>query len=209
MSFCNRQRAFTLVELMVTVSIIAILAVITYQSSAGVLRQQNTVNQMTIVKNAITQARARALEQTAVAKVDFAGGRVLTLLDLNGNGAFGDAADELITGESTTQGIELQTKFAEMIPGTHSDLGGAIPHPSGVYNVNDNSQGSFSTFVDDEFYILPTGLVYDEPGTNNPSGGTVFMRSSDGALLAMVHVTGLGDVRTAIRNKNDTDWTWQ
>ncbi len=204
-----RRPGYTLLELLVAMAIVAILAVVTYQSSAGVFRQSNVVGQMTVLKSAVVQARARALEQTAPAKIDLAGGRILTALDIDDSGSFGDSPEEVVVGDATGVGIQLDIKYVTMIPPGDAVIGGLVDHPSGAYKLNDVIGGSFSTFTNDDFYVMPTGLVYDEPGSNNPSGGTIFLRSADSQLVTLVHITGLGEVRTAIRNVNETGWTWQ
>ncbi len=207
----HKNRAFTLIELMVVVSIVAIMAVVAISSCVDVYNRNNVVSLLVIVKNAILKSRIRAVENTANVRFSVVDGRLLSLIDLDRNGGFGQDANgtddfrEVVVGESVSLGVNFRSKGAQLTAVTDPEIGGSILHPSGAYNITPSGTG-FSTFTNDEFLIGPTGIVRDTT-TNTPTHGTLFLKLDNGNMLALVHISALGEVVTALKEKGHSDWT--
>lgn len=216
MTSWHNRKAYTLVEIMIVVTIISILAVISYRSSTGVMRKSTLVGQAVGIKGSILKARARAIEKTVQVKVDLTDGNFLALADLDRGGFFGqngmglDDINELVVGNSVTEGIDFEAKKVDVIPVNDSDLGsGSIPHPSGAYSIDPAMASGYSTFPNDEFLVLPSGIIVSPANTSTPISGTIFMKTSDGEMLALIHVSALGEVKVAVKQKFETEWVWQ
>ena len=208
MCHSSRQKAFTLVELMTVVGLVAILVVVAIASTADVYHRNNLFSEMVILKNAVLKTRIRAVENTANARFSFENGLILAELDKNHNGVYGEDFTELIVGDEPGTGLEIGTKRVETLQVT-DNVGWPICHPSG-FCIQQRSAG-FTTIDGDAFIIGPTGIVRD-PQTNAPTDCTMFFSyRSEGQdkMQALVHVTTLGEVYTALREEGQNDWTWQ
>ena len=214
----NRKRAFTLTEILVVIVILSILSAGTYLSMRPMLLRSSVTSEMVKFKGMINRARAAAMENSAPVRVDLAGGRLLALVDLDRGGDFGADVDgnadinELVVGEAldTGAGLSRSGKSAVFVQAGDSDLGtDPIPHPSGAYDVEPANLMGFSTFENDQFIVTPRGLVLSALPPYTPVRGTFFIKSTDGFLLTLIHVTGTGEVKTATKHRNEGTWVWQ
>lgn len=208
------SRGWTLVELLIVMTIIAILAVAAVVSTRDLFRKSSLTAQTVGLKGAVQKARLRAIERNATVRVTLTGGRFLALVDLDRGGVYGQDATgttdpaELVYGNDITVGTDFDTSTVEWVTPSHPALGSiAIPHPSGAYDIQPGTGTGYSTFPNDTFFISPAGMIRDDNGT--VTGGSLFMREIDDQMVTLVHISAVGEVRTAFKERVDTEWTWQ
>jgi len=192
----NDFKAFSIIELVITLFILGLLAVIGIKLSTDVMRQTNVVSEMVAIKGSIQKARGEAIMSGVPVLFDYSGDEVLALADFDRDGTFGDRTEELVIGESTTDGLDFDFRGVEMVDSSDSALS-QLDHWSGLLN-------GLSDFPNFEFVITPTGGIRQRDGA--PAQGAIFIRNTDG-FAAAVYVSALGDIKTAIK-EDGGNWVW-
>lgn len=158
------KRAFSLIELLVAVSIGVVLSALAYKTMRPMMDRSNVVSEMTKFKAMINRAKAKAMETSAPVRVDLSAGTMLVLVDLDRSGNFGKDANgnddlrELVLGENLNTGVGFSgaKDHVHFVRVGDSELPpGPIPHPSGAYNIDPDDLLGYTTFEDDSFLITP------------------------------------------------------
>ena len=197
----KKQRGFSLIELMVVIGLVAIVAALSVKISIDVFAKSNVVTQAVSIKGMINQAKGFAMANGVPVLFDYSGDQIRAMADFDQNGSFGDDGKEVVlgtwdSGSSTVKGIELKFKRVSF---NYTPLE-LIKHKSNVQLASDN-------FVDDQFLISPLGNIKSPLGTHAPVQGAIYIQNESG-FLAAVYLSMLGDVKTAIKEPSETEWSW-
>lgn len=190
-------RGLTLVELSVTMALVAILALIGVRSGTKVLREARLTNQLVSLKGAFQQARGRAIQDRVNVLFSFTDdGLLLAIADSNRNKLFNDADDEMILGEGDFQPIDMDSAGVETVA---DDASGrpVLDHASQL-------KSDLRNFPNDQFVITYEGLVKDTLG--DFVDGTFFVHTRDG-LYGAVYISPMGEARIAYTDYQG-NWTW-
>ncbi len=197
------KRGITLLELMVTLSIVIILGAIGYATTGTTLRRNQLVNQLKWVKSSVVRSRAAAVEHTAPVQFTLtkSSNRVLSVRDIDRTGDFTNLA--LVMGQSLVPLLGLVSPYNDNIEAIDPDAESlpSLTHWTGV--------GTVAEFPSDQFVIIPDGSVFSgSPATRR--SGTFYFKTSNDDFYGAVHVTAMGEVKMATLNSGgDSDaWTW-
>ena len=198
-----RQRAVTMVELMVALTIIIFIVGITTTSMAPVIRKTELLNHLKYVKSSFSRARGKAIEFTAPVRFSVGNDNsILIVRDDTRDGNWDDA--KVILGRSTTVGSPSPYGQIQFLP-----AGGPVdlPHWTGLA-----STGNVGLFTNSQCVIMPDGQVLSGNSLASASG-TFFFQTSRQDYFGAVHITSLGEIKMAYYipdNPADTfnGWRW-
>lgn len=209
------KKGFTIVELMVVISIVALVAAVAYPVMTTTTRRNEVKNYVKHLRSALTFARGKAMEFTQPVQVTIDNdGGLLVLRDPTRDGNWNDAV--LILGDGNPGNWILNES-----PYTHVEKfdGDTLPNDLPHWTLLPN-QGNVSQFASNEIIILPDGMVYEGSPLAN-RGGTWYFQDDKTSLYGAVHITAMGEVRTAwvypeelesggVDSRKDTNgWNWE
>jgi len=190
----RQQKGFTIVELMVVVTIIVILMAIAWTSLAPMGRRNEVLNNLRYVRAAVTRARAKAIEYTQPVRLTYdANNRILIERDPSRDGDWTDAILEM--GEAVGGTNEGETSpFPHVQRVREADISQALPHWTGLAEF-----GNATAFAETWIVIYPDGTVLSgDPLV--PASGTWFLGDDRRSFFGAVHVTAMGEVKMAYLN---------
>lgn len=190
------KRAFSMIEMVVVLALIAILLGIGYRLSTTVLRQSNVTTTLVTLKSSIQKARGFAIEKSVPVQFTFRNTQIYAVADLDRNGTFGDRFEELVIGEDIGAAVEMDYAGVNQVTVASGDVT-AVSHWSGHAN-------SLADFPAGTFIISPTGLIRSAGGA--PLQGAYYLKTED-EFSGAIYVSSLGDIKTAIKEATGS-WEW-
>lgn len=187
------QPGYSLIELMVVTTIIAIITVVSLFFSTGMINRNALVNEVRALKTSFIKARAEAIRNKAPVRFTYnsADRSILAEMDMNRTGQF---VDPVIVVQHPVPGSRpnrLPVSMGVDDPPTHpSEL--PIPMPP---------------FPDNTFLILPDGRILSGPN-NTPGSGTFLFDVADQDYRAAVHISAKGEVKIAFKYGATSPWDW-
>lgn len=134
------SRGFTLVELMVTIAVLAVILSIALPNFSEMIRANRTQTQANLLLKSFNLARSEAIKRGAAVRVSaldngnwHLGWRVWS--DLNGNGSF-DSAELLRISPAWDSSETLTSTASEIIFTSGGLLGGVAPGTSNNFDFN-------------------------------------------------------------------------
>jgi Tfp pilus assembly major pilin PilA len=191
------QRAFSIIELVVVIGLIALVTLLSIRMSGDVLSKSNLVSQLASIKGMINQSKGFAMMHGVPVLFDYSNEQLSALADFDMDGSFGDSSKEIVIGTLSGSDIDpVDLGFT----GVNFKYTGTIDHWSGF-------QDSTANFAGNQFLISPLGHIRAVGGTHNPVSGAIFLTTKEG-FLGAIYISPLGDLKTAIKEPTEANWSW-
>ncbi|PIE02810.1 MAG: hypothetical protein CSA81_05690 [Acidobacteria bacterium] len=193
-----KKTAFSLVELMVAIAIVAIITLLSVRVAAGVLGRSNLTSELVSIKGMVNQAKGFALTHGVPVLFTYGATGITAEADFDHDGSYGDAKKETVIGTWDDTGAGAVKPVDLDFDKVNFSYTETIDHWSGLLT-------GLTNFSNNKFVISPLGMIEGTAGS--PTSGAIFLKTDDGFLGAL-YLSPLGDLKTAIKEPTEANWSW-